>query len=47
MYAIEELSENKNSQKTMAAYKGILTKEEAEQLQESVKQSREEWDENI
>ena len=47
MYAIEELSENKNSQKTMAAYKGILTKEEAEQLQESVKQSREEWDNNI
>ncbi len=32
---------------TMAAYKGILTSEEAEQLQEYVKKSREEWDRNI
>jgi hypothetical protein len=47
MYAVEELSENKLSQKKMSAYKGILTKEEAEQLQEYVKQSREEWNQNI
>lgn len=47
MYEVEELTENKNSQKTMSAYKGILTREEAEQLQEYVKQSREEWDNNI
>jgi hypothetical protein len=32
MYAVEELSENKISQQPMSAYKGILTREEAEQL---------------
>lgn len=47
MYAVEELSENKAPQKTMSAYRGSLTNEEAEQLQEYVKQSREEWNKNI
>lgn len=42
MYAVEELSENE--QEKMVSYKGILTFEEAEQLQQYVKQSREEWD---
>jgi hypothetical protein len=47
IYAVEELSENKPQQKTMEFYKGILTSEEAQQLQRHVKQSREEWDNNI
>lgn len=47
MYAVEELSENEPQRKTMASYKGILTSEEAERLQQYVKQSREEWDNNI
>ncbi|GEO11012.1 hypothetical protein [Segetibacter aerophilus] len=47
MYAVEELSESTLLPKTMSSYKGILTSEEAEQLQEYVKQSREEWDTSI
>ncbi|MCW3110968.1 MAG: hypothetical protein JWQ09_5474 [Segetibacter sp.] len=47
MYAVEELSESKKTQQTMSAFKGILTSEETEQLREYVKQSREEWDNNI
>ena len=47
MYSIEELSENNSQPKTIASYKGILTSEEAEQLLQYVKQSREEWDKNI
>ena len=44
VYATDE-PEEVQSQKinTMAAYKGILTSGEAEQLQEYVKKSREEW----
>lgn len=42
MYAVEELSENKPRSNTMSSYKGILTSEEAKQLQQYVKQSREE-----
>ena len=47
MYAVDELSENSQQPKTMSLYKGLLTPEEAEDLQEYVKQSREEWDKNI
>lgn len=43
MYALEELSENRPQLNTMASFKGVLTTEEAEQLQEYVKQSRGEW----
>ena len=47
MYAVEELTESQPELRTMAAYKGILTSEETEQLQYYVKQSREEWNRNI
>jgi mono/diheme cytochrome c family protein len=47
MYAIEELAESKSVQNKMSAFKGTLTNEEADQLQEYVKQSREEWNSNI
>ncbi|HEX8462540.1 MAG TPA: hypothetical protein VF623_13965 [Segetibacter sp.] len=47
MYAIEELAESKPVQNKMSAFKGTLTNEEAEQLHEYVKQSREEWNSNI
>lgn len=47
MYAIDELSEDAPQPKTMSSYKGILTPKEAEQLQQYVKESREEWDKNI
>lgn len=47
MYAVEELSENKLHVKTMESYKGILTTEEAEQLQRYVRKSREAWNNNI
>lgn len=33
MYEVEQ-SKNKKTQKTMSAYNGVLTKEEAEKLQE-------------
>jgi translation elongation factor EF-G len=49
LYAREEIDEEKEDSKvrTMAFYKGILTSEEAAELQEYVKKSREEWDSNI
>jgi hypothetical protein len=44
LYAIDEpvtlVSDNEN---TMAKYKGMLSSKEADELQEYVKKSREEW----
>ena len=45
LYAVDEPIELKPQEvNNMAKYKGILTAAEAEQLQEYVKKSREEWD---
>jgi len=45
IYAKEEIHEQINNQvhKTMASYKGIITKEQAADLQNYIKASREEW----
>ena len=45
-YALDEIKEEETPVKanTMARFRGILTAEEANQLQEYVKKSREEWD---
>jgi hypothetical protein len=45
-YAVDEVEEEAKPVKTntMAHFKGILSEEEANQLQEYVKKSREEWD---
>ncbi len=42
MYAVDEVDELK-TETTMAEFEGILSEDEANQLQEYVKQSREEW----
>ena len=49
LYSKEELNEEKTKMKThvMSDYKGILTIEEAKQLQDYVIKSREEWDKNF
>ena len=47
-YAVEELTEEVQVKKnTMAKYKGIISAEVADQLQQNAKQSREEWERNI
>ncbi|HEY5464942.1 MAG TPA: hypothetical protein VIJ95_16895 [Hanamia sp.] len=45
-YPVDELVEENESipLKSMATFKGVLSVEEADQLQEYVKKSREEWD---
>jgi hypothetical protein len=45
-YPLDELVEESETvtPKSMASFKGILSTEEADQLQEYVKKSREEWD---
>lgn len=48
-YPLDELVEENESEppKSMASFKGLLSAEEADQLQEYVKKSREEWDRDI
>lgn len=47
-YPVDELVENKPKlPKSMASFKGVLSAEESDQLQEYVKKSREEWDRDI
>jgi hypothetical protein len=44
-YPVDELMEEKPlNTKNMALFRGILSKEEGNELQEYVKKSREEWD---
>ena len=47
LYATDEATNIIPEENTMARFKGILTPEEAEHLQEYVKKSREEWSKNI
>lgn len=48
IYNMEEaMVTNKNEAPAMAAFRGLLTPEEANLLQQEVKKSREEWDNNI
>jgi len=49
LYATDEINEEKEDSNPhkMSFYKGILTSEEAGELQEYVKKSRGEWDWNI
>ena len=48
LYAMDEpLDLKPENENIMAEFKGILTSKEAEQLQEYVKKSREEWNRNI
>jgi len=48
LYAKEELMEEKQFKgSSMSRFRGLLSAEEANQLQEYVKKSREEWDRNI
>jgi hypothetical protein len=49
LYLKEELNDAsaEPQPKTMSAYKGVLTAEEANNLQEYVKKSREDWDRNF
>ena len=45
VYTLDELiEENKRSAKTMGATSGVLTDDEAMDLQQQIKQNREEWD---
>jgi hypothetical protein len=48
-YPLDELVEKRESAppKSMSSFKGVLSAEEADQLQEYVKKSREEWDRDI
>ncbi len=47
-YSVDELTEETTVKHgTMARFKGILSSEEANQLQEYVKKSREEWNRNF
>ena len=48
-YPLDEIKNQENSEhpKTLAAFKGILTSDEVETLQESIKKSREEWERNF
>jgi hypothetical protein len=44
-YPVDELIEGKSSNsKNMSAFRGALTEDEGNELQEYVKKSREEWD---
>ena len=48
LYTIDELEEEiPNKANTMSVYKGLLSAEEAKELQQQVAQSREEWNNNI
>ena len=48
LFAVDEpIDLNADEQNTMAAFKGILSKAEASELQEFVKNSREEWNTDI
>lgn len=44
---IEEKTETAKEPKTMAAFKGLLSEKEADELQEYVTKSREEWERDI
>jgi hypothetical protein len=48
-YPVDELVEENEmiAPKNMSSFKGILSSDEADQLQEFVKKSREEWDRDI
>ena len=50
-YPVDELTQDNDDEsappKLMASFKGALSAEEADQLQEYVKKSREEWDRDI
>ncbi|HXS57822.1 MAG TPA: hypothetical protein VN726_16925 [Hanamia sp.] len=48
-YPVDELVEKSESlsPKSMRSFKGVLSAEEADQLQEYVKKSRDEWDRDI
>jgi len=46
-YPVDELIEQKRPVKTMDSFKGILSNEDADELQEYVKKSREEWNKNF
>lgn len=48
-YPVDELVEENEtiSPKNMSSFKGLLSSDEADQLQEYVKKSREEWDRDI
>ncbi len=46
-YPVDELTQTKIPAKKMADFKQILTVEEADNLQDYVKKSREEWNRNF
>ena len=48
-YPLDELVEKRESEppKSMSSFKGVLSCEEADQLQEYVKKSRQEWERDI
>ena len=47
LYTVDELEDEKPKANTMAQYKGLLSKDEAKELQQQVTKDREEWNNNI
>jgi hypothetical protein len=47
VYTMDELQEEKPKANTMSQYKGLLSKDEANELQQQATKSREEWSNNI
>jgi len=47
MYAIDEVTETQPEKKSMAKYRGMLSKKTTEALQKHAEKSRKEWERNF